>query len=167
MITKQTIYFWNIFFSRRSIWVLLELVRRWTQHFTKIDQEKRINWTKLHLKPHDYRILLCKHWFTSLVWNFCLWVADVRFLLAKRLQRRGESAVFAGCLLDYCISSIVFPKQPWKLTSAQFSPFTTSKMVPSQTHSFLRTEGAKSMQLIFSGFVGKMSFCSVANWPTR
>ena len=93
MITKQTIYFWNIFFSRRSIWVLLELVRRWTQHFTKIDQEKRINWTKLHLKPHDYRILLCKHWFTSLVWNFCLWVADVRFLLAKRLQRRGARGV--------------------------------------------------------------------------
>ena len=28
-----------MFFSR-SIWVLLKLVRRWTQHFTKIDQEK-------------------------------------------------------------------------------------------------------------------------------
>ena len=27
--------------SRRSIWVLLELVRRWAQHFAKIDQEKR------------------------------------------------------------------------------------------------------------------------------
>ena len=26
---------------RRSIWVLLELVRRWAQHFAKIDQEKR------------------------------------------------------------------------------------------------------------------------------
>ena len=33
-------YLWNIVFSR-SIWVLLELIRRWTQHFTKIDQEKR------------------------------------------------------------------------------------------------------------------------------
>ena len=32
---------WNIIvFSRRSIWVLLELIRRWTQHFSKIDQEK-------------------------------------------------------------------------------------------------------------------------------
>ena len=31
----------NIVFSRRSIWVLLELIRRWTQHFTKINQEKR------------------------------------------------------------------------------------------------------------------------------
>ena len=33
-------YLWNIVFSRRSIWVSLELTRRWTQHFTKIDQEK-------------------------------------------------------------------------------------------------------------------------------
>ena len=33
-------YLWNIFFSTRSIRVLLELVRKWTQHLTKIDQEK-------------------------------------------------------------------------------------------------------------------------------
>ena len=31
---------WNIFFFRRSIWVLLELVRRRTQNVTIIDQEK-------------------------------------------------------------------------------------------------------------------------------
>ena len=34
-------YLWNIVFSRSSIWVLLELIRRSTQHFSKIDQEKR------------------------------------------------------------------------------------------------------------------------------
>ena len=34
-------YLWNIVFSRRSIWVLLALIRRCRQHFTKIDQEKR------------------------------------------------------------------------------------------------------------------------------
>ena len=34
-------YLGNIFSSRRSIWVLLELVRKWTQDFAKIDQEKR------------------------------------------------------------------------------------------------------------------------------
>ena len=34
-------YSWNIVFSRRRIWVLLELIRRCTQHFTKINQEKR------------------------------------------------------------------------------------------------------------------------------
>ena len=39
---KQNIqYLWNLLFSRKGIWVLLELVRRWTQHLTKIDQEKR------------------------------------------------------------------------------------------------------------------------------
>ena len=31
---------WNIYFFRRSIWVLLELVRRRTQNVTIIDQEK-------------------------------------------------------------------------------------------------------------------------------
>ena len=39
-LTKQSIL-WNIVFSWRSIWVLLELVGRWTQHFTKIDQKTR------------------------------------------------------------------------------------------------------------------------------
>ena len=34
-------YVWNIVLSRTSIWVLLELIRRWTERFTKIDQEKR------------------------------------------------------------------------------------------------------------------------------
>ena len=33
-------YSWNIFFFRRSIRVLLELVHRTTQNFTKIDEEK-------------------------------------------------------------------------------------------------------------------------------
>ena len=33
----------SLVFSKSSIWVLLQLIRRmrWTQHFTKIDQEKR------------------------------------------------------------------------------------------------------------------------------
>ena len=33
-------YSWNIFFFRRSIRVLLELVHRTTQNFTIIDEEK-------------------------------------------------------------------------------------------------------------------------------
>ena len=39
-LVKNSHYLWNIFFSRRSIWVLLELVRRRTQHFTKIEKRK-------------------------------------------------------------------------------------------------------------------------------
>ena len=68
-------YLWNIFFSRRSIWVLLELLRSWTQHFTKIDQEKRfinVNIDSLH--------------------KYGIYVAESQtFLLAKRPQRRGAS----------------------------------------------------------------------------
>ena len=33
-------YSWNIFLLRKSIWVLLELIRRRTQNFTIINQEK-------------------------------------------------------------------------------------------------------------------------------
>ena len=39
-LTKQSISEEYIL-SRRSIWVLLELVRRWEQNFAKIEQEKR------------------------------------------------------------------------------------------------------------------------------
>ena len=45
---KLSQYLWNIVFSRTSIWVLLELVRRWTQHFTKVDQKK----PRLRVVPH-------------------------------------------------------------------------------------------------------------------
>ena len=70
-------YLWNnIVFSRSSIWVLLELIRRWTQRFTKIDQEKRKTEQICIWNPMTTG-WLCKHWFTSLVWNFCRWVADV------------------------------------------------------------------------------------------
>ena len=67
-------YLWNIVFSRRSIWVLLELIRSWTQHFSKFDQEKRkieqiCIWNRLTTG-------FIKHWFTSSVWNFACWVAD-------------------------------------------------------------------------------------------
>ena len=36
---KNSQYLLNIVFSRRSIWILLELFGRWTQHFTKIYQK--------------------------------------------------------------------------------------------------------------------------------
>ena len=45
--------------------------------------------------------LLCKHWFTSSVWNFCLWVADVH--PCENIPSGGEwreTAVFA----DYIYS---------------------------------------------------------------
>ena len=49
-------------FSRTSIWVFLKLVRRRTQHFSKIHQEKCPSLPNL----------LRKHWFLSSVWYFCV-----------------------------------------------------------------------------------------------
>ena len=40
-LSQNSQYLWNIVLSRRSLWVLLELISKWTQHFTKINQEKR------------------------------------------------------------------------------------------------------------------------------
>ena len=69
-------YLWNIVFSSRSIWVLLELIHRWTQHFSKIDQEK-CKIEQICIWNPMTTGLLCNHWFTSSVWNFCCWVADI------------------------------------------------------------------------------------------
>ena len=62
-------YLWNKLFSGRSVWVLQEIIGRWTQHFTKIDQF--VFGTPWLLDS------LCKHWFASSVWNFCRRVAEV------------------------------------------------------------------------------------------
>ena len=64
---------WNIVFSK-SIWVLLGLIRRGTQH--QIDQEKH-KIEEICIWNPWLPDLLCKHWFTSSVWNFCRWVEDV------------------------------------------------------------------------------------------
>ena len=67
-LAKQSI-FENILFSRRSIWVLLELVGRWTQHFTKIDQKIRKIGQIYYLEPPWLPDLLYKHWFASSVYG--------------------------------------------------------------------------------------------------
>ena len=53
---QKSQYSWNMFFSRRSLWVLLEFLHRWTQTYQNWPGET-INRTNLHLKPHDYQIL--------------------------------------------------------------------------------------------------------------
>ena len=69
-------YLWNIFFSRRSIWVLLELVRRWTQNCTKIDQKKcKIEQTCIRNLRPTWFIMLTLIYVISM--EFCRWVADV------------------------------------------------------------------------------------------
>ena len=53
---QKSQYSWNMFFSRGSLWVLLEFLHRWTQTYQNWPGET-INRTNLHLKPHDYQIL--------------------------------------------------------------------------------------------------------------
>ena len=67
-------YLWNIVFSRRSIWVSLELIRSNTLPKS----------TRRNVKLNNFAFenpwlldLLCKLWFTLSVLNFCCWVTDV------------------------------------------------------------------------------------------
>ena len=39
--------------------------------------------------------ILCKHWFTSSVWNFCRWVADVPPRETSQVARREETRLFS------------------------------------------------------------------------
>ena len=76
---------WNIFFPRRSTWVLLELVRRWTQHFSKNRPGEMENWANLDVRPHDYRICYIN---IDLRHQYGISVAmSQTFLRAKRSQR--------------------------------------------------------------------------------
>ena len=91
----DNINLWNIFFSRRSIWVLLELVRRWKQHLTKIDSKKIPGKTMklwiflnkiLHNKSYTNRKL--RRWG---VWNYWDLVHLVHVLNVRRQSGEFES----------------------------------------------------------------------------
>ena len=62
-------------------------------HFTKIDQEKRITEQFAFGTPW-LPDLLCKHWFTSSVWNFCRWIADVPPRETPPAARSKEKRLF-------------------------------------------------------------------------
>ena len=93
-LTKQSMFVEIIIvFSRRSIWVLRELVGRSTQHFTKIDQKTRKNWTNLYLEPHDYWTYYVN---IGLHHQYGISAAESQtFLLAKRPRQRR--AMRNGC----------------------------------------------------------------------
>ena len=61
--------------------------------------------------------LLCKHWFTSSVWNFCHWVADVPPRETSTAARSDEKRLFSQGTIavaveksqyNYCDSDTVF-----------------------------------------------------------
>ena len=94
-------YLRNIVFLRRSIWVFLEFIRRWTQHFTKIDQEKLKNWTNLHLEHHHYRIYYVNTDLSS-VWNFYHWVADIPLRETSLSgDEQGETSAVRRLTMNY------------------------------------------------------------------
>ena len=86
----------EIFFSRRSIWVLLEMVRRWTQHFTKIHHEKR----KIE------QICIWKPMTTGFILYTLIYIISMEFLSLSRRrpssrkvpshEEQGETSVSAG-----------------------------------------------------------------------
>ena len=55
-------------FHHKAILISAFFTRHFHPHFKKLDSYFGTPWL-----PD----LLCKHWFASLVWNFCRWVADV------------------------------------------------------------------------------------------
>ena len=63
---------WNVLFSRRSVWVLLELVGTLPKSTIR-----RVKLDKFVLGTPWLPDLSCKHWFASSVRNFCRWVAGV------------------------------------------------------------------------------------------
>ena len=77
---------WIPVFSR-SIWVLRELIARWTQHFTKIDQEKCKIEQICIWNPMTVPDLLCKHY---LCHQYGISVTALQmFFLAKHCQQQG------------------------------------------------------------------------------
>ena len=71
----------------------MELIRRWTQHFTKINHEKHKIEQILHLDPRDYPIYYVN---IDLRHQYDISVAESQmFLLTKRPQWQG--AVRNGC----------------------------------------------------------------------
>ena len=94
-ITKQNSqYLWNIFFSGRSSWVLLELFADEHNTFPKLTR-RNVKLNKFAFRTPWLPDLLCKHWFLSSVWNFCRhWVAGIP--PCESSKKQGQTAVFTG-----------------------------------------------------------------------
>ena len=68
--------------TKQSIFVEYSLLQE--KHLSFAWARSEINTTLKNVKLNKFAFgtpwlqdLLCKHWFTSSVWNFCRWVADV------------------------------------------------------------------------------------------
>ena len=108
---------WNIVFSRRSIWVLLELVGRSQYNTLPKSTRRHVILDKFIFKTPWLLDLLCKHWFASSVWNFCSWVADVppleTSLVAKSEEKRMFSQTTPRYLQGFKLFFFSYPAMGW------------------------------------------------------
>ena len=70
-------YLWNIFFSRRSIWVSCFSTFANEHNTLPKSTRRNVKLNKFAFGTAWLPELSCKHWFKSSVWNLCRWVADV------------------------------------------------------------------------------------------
>ena len=107
---------WNIFFSR-SMWVLLKLVRRWTQHFTKIDREKHKIEQICIWNPMSTGFIM--HWLTSSIQNFCHWVADVTPRKTSLAAKNKEKQLYLHASYVYYLALSSLNLTPYFLDLAR------------------------------------------------
>ena len=93
-------YLWNIFFSRRSInfqfcWSSLEVEHNASPKSTR--RNVQLNKKNAFGTPR-LPDLLCKHWFTTAVWNFYRWVADVPPRETSPAGRSQEKRLFSQAI---------------------------------------------------------------------
>ena len=76
---KNSQYFWNMFFFRRSIWVFLEFVHRKKQNFNIFDLEKHKIEQICIWNPMTTWLIMwrCQRWFSSSVWIFPHWGTNI------------------------------------------------------------------------------------------
>ena len=99
--TKRWIFLEFIFFGKKSIWAVLELVHSKTQNFTIIDQEKhKIKKIYIILETHDYQTYYVN---IDLCHQYGISVAEKQtFLLAKHpSQRQGAKRNSCVCRLHF------------------------------------------------------------------
>ena len=104
-LTKQSILIlWITVFSRRSIWVLLELCGRWTQHFTKIN----------HFLPNKKIQFQCPFPSLTLFLIVSLYITRKAYHTVWIFSNFDCTSLKKGC--NFCNSNHTFIKQHYLLS---------------------------------------------------
>ena len=103
-------YLWNIFFFRRSIWAFWNSFTDEHNTFIPKSTKRSIKLNKFAFGTPWVQDLLCKHWFTSSVWNFCHWVSDFPPCKTSPAVRSEEKRLFHG-KLSLTLITIIYGNQ--------------------------------------------------------